>query len=483
MNTLSKKIIAIAFVFVLLFLFIGAGYPQLSIDEFEYFACDEVAEFEYALGGGLDEIQTNSETAEYIFKPYVECEYVEDYNPSDTKCNASIFNSQFCSVSSKINITLLYAGQFFEYVDKEIRATDHLVAIDIFERRINGTYEQKLERIKELILSGASVKTALDYCFPTLNQVIDYTINKVSKPPINATIKFDPNSKPMFEITGDRDGKRIDELALYGKIYSALKQKINPVINIDTIPVKPDITYADCIKATHLRTRFSTDFSKSSAGRRNNIKLALSKINGSRLDNGQEFSFNNRVGARSQANGFEVAKIILDGQFVEGVGGGVCQVSTTLYNAVVRADLKITHAVGHSLPISYVAPSFDAMVSSQCDLTFVNSGTMPVFIKCFAKGDRAIVEIYGTPLPYTIRPKSVVTGSVAPPQSDEIIDFEGRYTDGLESGEKIPVKMEKDGLKSEGYLYYYNARGELIKKVRIRRDIYKGIKGLYAVAP
>ena len=180
---------------------------------------------------------------------------------------------------------------------------------------------------------------------------------------------------------------------------------------------------------------------------------------------------------------FKIAKIIMDGEFTEGVGGGVCQVSTTLYNAAVRADLNITHVASHSLPISYAAPSFDAMVSSQCDLTFNNDGKMPVFIKCFSKGDRAIVEIYGTPLPYVIRPKSVITGSLEPPPSDEIIDFAGQYTTELESGARVPIKPAKQGLKSEGYLYYYNNRGVLVNKKRVRRDSYKGIKGLYAIAP
>jgi len=483
MNAFGRKVTAIVITFVLVFSIFAAMSPYRSIDELDCFACEEIIGVEYASGIELDEILEEREAAEYIFIPFSEAASL-DYNCSGINCDKAIFNSQFALVgSSKINITLLHEGRFFEYIDKEVKATNHLVAIDIFERRINGTHAQKLERISELIAGGASIKSALDYCFPKLNEVICYAIKHISAQPVDATIKFDPNYKPMFEISGDKDGKRIDEFALYSKIYAALKQKHDPVINIDTIPVRPEITYADCIRATNLRTRFSTDFSKSSAGRRNNIKLALSKINGTGLDAGEKFSFNETVGARSQANGFQVAKIIMDGEFTEGVGGGVCQVSTTLYNAVIRADLKVTHVASHSLPISYVAPSFDAMVSSQCDLTFDNNGRMPIFIKCYVKGDKAVVEIYGTPLPYVIRPKSVITGSIEPPPPDEIIDFTYQYTEGLESGTKMPIKPAKNGLKSEGYLYYYNNKGALVNKKRIRRDSYKGIKGLYAIAP
>jgi len=482
MNAVSRRIIASCTIFIFIFSLL-LTVPPYSQSTNDCFAYDEIIDFvDYASGDLLNEILNESETAEYIFTPF-EVFPFDCFQPEECH-NTTIFNSQFASsASSKINITLLYSGQFFEYIDKEIKATDHLVAIDIFERRLNGTYAQKLERISELISGGASVKSALDYCFPKLNDVVQYAIKCVSLSPVNATIKFDPSLKPMFEITGDKDGRRVDEFALYGKIYSALRQNQNPVVNIDTIPVKPEITHNDCIRATNLRARFSTDFAKSSAGRRNNIKLALYKINGTRLNSGERFSFNEIVGARSQANGFEMAKIIMDGEFIEGIGGGVCQVSTTLYNAAIRADLEITHVAPHSLPISYVAPSFDAMVSSRCDLTFENNGKMAVFIKCHINGDKAVVEIYGTPLPYTIRPRSVVTGSIEPPPSDEIIDFVMQYTEGLESGTRVAIKPAKHGLKSEGYLYYYNKRGELVNKKLIRRDSYKGIKGLYAIAP
>ena len=108
---------------------------------------------------------------------------------------------------------------------------------------------------------------------------------------------------------------------------------------------------------------------------------------------------------------------------------------------------------------------------------------MPVFIRCYTKGSNAIVEIFGTPLPYTIRPHSVVTGHPPPPVAEQIIDTEGRYTLGLESGSQVTVKQSKNGLTSEGYLYYYNDNGRLIQKKRIRKDTYKGIRGTYAIAP
>lgn len=96
-----------------------------------------------------------------------------------------------------------------------------------------------------------------------------------------------------------------------------------------------------------------------------NIALAAEKINGCILADGEEFSFNGRVGARTESNGFLSAPIILEGDFVEGVGGGVCQASTTVYNAALLAGMEITEQHPHSLRVGYVEPSFDAMVSGK----------------------------------------------------------------------------------------------------------------------
>ncbi|HKL94383.1 MAG TPA: VanW family protein, partial [Clostridia bacterium] len=113
----------------------------------------------------------------------------------------------------------------------------------------------------------------------------------------------------------------------------------------------------DGISDNVLRATFSTTYSNSSPNRKHNIKLAASKLNIT-LYPDEIFSFNRIVGERSEARGFLTAHIILDGKFVDGVGGGVCQVSTTLYNCALLSDLEILCAHRHSLPVSYVAPSF-----------------------------------------------------------------------------------------------------------------------------
>lgn len=212
-----------------------------------------------------------------------------------------------------------------------------------------------------------------------------------------------------------------------------------------------------------LIARFSTYYGDSKPNRKDNVALACRKIDGTVLYPEDEFSFNDIVGARTVENGFKSAYIIKDGEFVEGIGGGVCQVSSTLYNCALLANLTITCVRAHSLPVSYVAPSFDAMVSTASDLRFVNTLSSPVTIKMFADGKYLKAEMYGIES-CTIRRRS---------QTIETLPFEVEYRDDatLKLGEEIIDTYGKAGLRSQGFLEYYQ-NGKLLKTVLIRKDTY-----------
>lgn len=208
---------------------------------------------------------------------------------------------------------------------------------------------------------------------------------------------------------------------------------------------------------------FSTYYGDSSQNRKHNVALACRKIDGTVLYPEDEFSFNDVVGARTIESGFKSAYIIQNGEFVEGIGGGVCQVSSTLYNCALLADLAITCVRAHSLAVSYVAPSFDAMVSSASDLRFVNVSSSPVTIKMSADGKYLRAEMYG------IETKTIKRRS----QTVENLPFEIEYRDdeSIEVGKEIIDTYGKEGLRSKGYLEYYE-NGKLVKTVLIRSDTY-----------
>ena len=256
-------------------------------------------------------------------------------------------------------------------------------------------------------------------------------------------------------------------MAAFTLIFSALKI---------TLPVRAMPFYDLQPQKIVLRAEFSTDYSKSSEERKHNVRLAAKALNNAFIDVNGEFSFNRVVGARTEKRGYKLAKIIVGGEFTEGVGGGVCQVSTTLYNAALLAGLKITEVHQHSLAVSYVKPSFDAMVNSgSADLRFINKTHNPVFINAFADGKTLTVKIYGEPMREKYERKSVVVKEIEPEYS-VITDDAGEYPD-LYLGERKIIKYGKKGLISEGYLIK-KVNGKTVSEKRIRRNKYAAVNGV-----
>ena len=141
---------------------------------------------------------------------------------------------------------------------------------------------------------------------------------------------------------------------------------------------------------------FSTKYDGSNIDRTTNLNLAASKIDGTILSPGEEFSYNKIVGERSIAAGYKEAKVYQNGQIVDGLGGGICQISSTLYNAVVFANLKVTQRFNHQFVTSYVSAGRDATVAYGIkDFKFVNNRTYPIKINISVNSGVAKVDIYG----------------------------------------------------------------------------------------
>lgn len=205
---------------------------------------------------------------------------------------------------------------------------------------------------------------------------------------------------------------------------------------------------------------FSTWYSQKDGGRCANIAIAAGRIDGVILQPYGEFSFNQTVGKRARSAGFQQAKIIVNGEYVLGVGGGVCQVSTTLYNAALLAGLKVEEAHPHTLQVSYAPPSRDAMVSSESDLKLFNPYSFPVKFSLKAKDGTLTACLFGEPIKETYKIVSVEKGSLPPPPP-VVVD----------SQSEIQERESKDGLISEAYLERYQ-NGILISRTLLRKDRY-----------
>ncbi len=234
--------------------------------------------------------------------------------------------------------------------------------------------------------------------------------------------------------------------------------------NFHSVQAAADKTGLFSVRLSH----FSTWYSQKDGGRCENVALAARFIDGVTVQPYGEFSFNQTVGKRTAAAGFQNAKVIVKGEYVQGIGGGVCQVSTTLYNALLLAGLTVTEVNPHSLAVSYVPPSRDAMVSTQSDLRFFNPYPFAVRLNVTAKQGSLTVNVYGAKKIDEYKIVAIVTGEIDPPAPLE-----------KEETPQTPVQPREGckGIKSEAYLERYKG-GALVSRKKIREDAYAPVRGI-----
>ena len=211
---------------------------------------------------------------------------------------------------------------------------------------------------------------------------------------------------------------------------------------------------------------YTTYFNEKEGGRCANIRLAAARLDGIALQPYGVLSFNGAVGPRTEKNGYQKAKVIAQGEFVEGVGGGVCQVSTTLYNAALLSGLEIEEYHPHSLRIWYVPLSRDAMVTAWCDLRLYNPYSETVYLSVRVGTGSLQVAFYGKPSGKRYEIESKQLEEIPPPEPTVI------------AGDKDEtVKEGRCGVRSESYLKTYE-NGVLIGVKRLRTDTYAPQRGV-----
>lgn len=228
-----------------------------------------------------------------------------------------------------------------------------------------------------------------------------------------------------------------------------------------------------------LLSQFTTSFTSSGANRATNVRLAAGKINGTVLMPGETFSYNQVVGKRTRAAGFREGTAYFNGQVVQEVGGGICQVSSTLYDAVLYANLEIVERYNHGFNPGYVKAGLDATVSwGGPDFKFKNNRNYPIRIVCDSSGKKLRIYIYGlkTPEDCTV---------VLDARYLSTIPYKTIYqTDSsLATGESKVIQSGSNGCKTATYKYVYNASGTLISSDCISRDTYNPHNKVVAVGP
>ncbi len=241
--------------------------------------------------------------------------------------------------------------------------------------------------------------TKQDYDREALRNLTDGIVNYVNRDPVNSMVQsFDFNTK-SFTFTEDRPGAKLDADAIYAEITGLLDDGVTQR-EVRFVPEKiiAEVTKTELMNSFGLISAYTTQTTKNN-NRNTNIQLSAQAISGKTVLPGEIFSFNGATGERTAAKGYKEAPAISGGQSKDEVGGGVCQTSSTLFNAVARADLEIIERNPHAWPSSYIEKGFDATVNwPGLDFKFKNNTEWPVFIVAGYDKRQVTVNIYGMSL-------------------------------------------------------------------------------------
>lgn len=343
-----------------------------------------------------------------------------------------------------------------------------------------GTLEERYGMISQRMQQPVSYSvTRAGYSEDMLAAQVRAVAASVDEPAQNAKIQSFNTETYEFVFSDEVPGRAVDTEQLSREIIQTLEQgggRIQLRIN----SVEPSLKKADIAGQYGMISSAVTNASSSSSNRLTNIKLSMDMINGYCLEPGETFSFNDVVGKRTRDRGFKVATAYASGEVTEDVGGGVCQVSTTLFNAAVKADMRIDERHHHSLTVGYVDRGKDAAVSwTSQDLKFTNAGDDSVYICCVVDGEKRVrIAFFGKLLPNgeSITLEGDTTGT---------INYETVYQPNvsLMPGTTNVIQKGRTGYTAEAYKVRWDANGNKISNELLCKSSYKAINEIVEYCP
>jgi len=337
-----------------------------------------------------------------------------------------------------------------------------------------GTIQERYDYVQQLPQNPVKFTTTVSYSAAPLEQKIRAIANVYHVDPVEPAITaFTPTEEEKFTYSEGKPGSMIDGDSLWLQVQEAVNSQRYGTVIADMVAVEPQSSVEDLKQYTQLITRFTSKMTKDS-NRISNIKLACSSITGTILAPGQEFSYNTVVGKRTAEAGYKEAGVIISGMSDVGLGGGVCQVSGTLFNAAVRANCQITERNKHSYVLGYLDAGTDATVDydSKKDLRFVNTAETPIYLYMYTENLNVIAEIYGAALPngQTIDIKTEVL-SRTKPGSEPVLTKDSRIPQGT-----TKEASGHTGVEVNVYKVTLDSDGDQISKELLHYDNYKVIQ-------
>ena len=434
-------------------------------------------------GTRLMDIKRTLDRGDGVFYPNI---YVNDI-PLEGKTldeAAAVVSQQVTALISSWRITLrTQDGRSWDITGKDLGMQydvadqlDQLWAIGH-----TGTSAQRYEQVKVVEEEPVFRYTTLTYDMSSINQILAQIKSEVDKAPVSATKVYDDTVWPPYTYTDDVDGQELDITGLNEQIMGMVDRLESGVVDLAPTPVKAPITRAYLESQIVKLSSFETTIGNTSTeGRFANIKLGTEMFNHLIIKSGESVSFNKVTGKRTEANGYQQALELAYGEYVMGWGGGICQVSSTLYNAVVNAGLEVKSRTQHSRPSSYVDKGLDATVQDdRLDFVFKNNTNADIFIETeyYKKGSyyRCKFTIYGRPDPngYSYKLVSEVVQTIEKPETVYKPDKEMQYV--VYDDEEYVYSKGEDGYIVDVYLVTMDANGLEVSREKKYTDTYKAV--------
>lgn len=385
---------------------------------------------------------------------------------------AKVLYERFSLPIQNKNIKLIYNDKSYTLSFKELNAKyniDESVA-KAFNYGKDGNLLNKTMNRRKIKKENYKIQLGFSYDFNKVDELVKNISSDINVNGKDASITYD-NGK--FKVSNDVSGLKVNEEKLKGLI----KKEIEPNSKVDKINIPVDVVEAR-IKSEMLSkvntkiSTFTTYYRASDVDRTENLRIACSAINGVLLMPGETFSMNKALGPRLAEKGYKEAPVIIESKVIPGLAGGICQVTTTVYNAALLANLPIVERSQHGLVVSYTGPGRDATISgNEIDLKFKNSNKYPIYIQSYLNNGGVVVNLFGA--------------NEHPGQSVEIVTeiyervkADVEYIDDNTLGDDSSVVEQRpiEGIKSKTYKKIYQD-GNLVRTDLVSKDYYKPVKG------
>ena len=361
------------------------------------------------------------------------------------------------------------ASEVIDINDCGISWSDYDTIADLVSMGNRGSIVSRYKMRKDLENEKYVAPLKINIDEEAISEIVSEQAYKHDMEPKKGSIKRENGE---FVILSGESGQVLDQKASVKKIISELEAYKGGDITI-TLPViekSPEGTKEELSQIHDLLGTFTTSFSSSGSDRSGNVRTGTDHINGTLLYPGEQFSTYSTVSPFTEENGYFLAGSYLNGMVVESLGGGICQVSSTLYNAVLRAELQVDERYNHSMIVNYVKMSSDAAISGTSkDFKFTNDTDYPIYIEGYTTDDKKVVfNIYGVetrPANRTLEFESVEISKTEPVEEKIVTDSSKPFG-------SISVQSAHTGYSGE-FWKIIKVDGEEVDRVRINKSYYQ----------